>query len=228
MLALYEATQWTVYALRISARLLPASVVARRTWIGAYEHHLFQMALALILIAVLGRRKFSEWGLNLRNRSLSLRILARFCIVYIPVILAVNVVPVLIMRARPSFGYPVDAVNVAGWLSFTWLFVGFSEEIVFRGLIHTYLAKAWTGVWKIGSVSLPYAGIIASVIFSLAHISPIHPHIYWSQLLWALGLGLFYSAVYYRTGSLLAPILAHNFSDGLMFSAQYAVYGLLR
>ena len=228
MLACYEATQWATHASQVSARILPPGVVERRTWIGAYEHHLMQMVVALALIALLGRGKFSEWGLNLRNRPASLRALGWFCLVYLPIVLAVNVVGPWLLRQRPSFGYPVDTVNVAGWLSFAWLFVGFSEEILFRGLIQTFLARTWTGVWQIGNVTMPHAGLIATVIFCLAHINLLHPHVHWDQQVWALGLGLFYSAVYYRTGSLLATILAHNYSDGMMFAAQYAVYGLLR
>jgi membrane protease YdiL (CAAX protease family) len=37
---------------------------------------------------------------------------------------------------------------------------------------------------------------------------------------------MYYSAVYYRTGSLLNPVLAHNFSDGLVVTAQYLFYYL--
>jgi uncharacterized protein len=131
------------------------------------------------------------------------------------------------MHQPPSFGYPVTAVNVAGWLSFTWIFVGFSEEILFRGMIHTFLARTWTGVWQVGKLVIPQAGIVATVIFCLAHINPFHPQVFWDQQVWAFGLGLYYSTVYHRTGSLLNPILAHNYSDGLVFTAQYLVYGWL-
>ncbi len=53
---------------------------------------------------------------------------------------------------------------------------------------------------------------------------PASPHINWEQQLFAFGLGIYYSAVYYRTGSLLNPILAHNFGDGLVVTAAYLVY----
>ena len=60
-------------------------------------------------------------------------------------------------------------------------------------------------------------------MFCLAHINLFHPHIEWEQQLFACGLGLYYSEVRCRTGSLFNPILAHNFNDGLIVTAQYFV-----
>jgi len=227
MLLLYEATQGAAHLLRVSAWFLSPDVLRGRTWIGAYEHHLWQLLFALLFIGLFSHGKFSEWGLNCRNASASWRILRIFCLVYLLIVLGVNVVPPLLMHQSPSFGYPVTAANIAGWLSFTWIFVGFSEEILFRGLVQTFLARTWTGVWQVGRLVIPDAGIVTTVIFCLAHINPFHPQVFWDQQVWAFGLGLYFSTVYYRTGSLLNPILAHNYSDGLVFTAQYLVYGWL-
>jgi len=227
MLLLYEATQGAAHLLRVSAWFLSPDVLRGRTWIGAYEHHLWQLLFALLFIGLFSHGKFSEWGLNCRNASTSWRILRIFCLVYLLIVLGVNVVPPLLMHQSPSFGYPVTAANIAGWLSFTWIFVGFSEEILFRGLVQTFLARTWTGVWQVGRLVIPDAGIVTTVIFCLAHINPFHPQVFWDQQVWAFGLGLYFSTVYYRTGSLLNPILAHNYSDGLVFTAQYLVYGWL-
>jgi uncharacterized protein len=152
---------------------------------------------------------------------------ADILLVYLLIVLGVSIVPPLLMHQSPSFGYQVTAANIAGWLSFTWIFVGFSEEILFRGLVQTFLARTWAGVWQVGRLVIPHAGIVTTVIFCLAHINPFHPQVFWDQQVWAFGLGLCYSTVYYRTGSLLNPILAHNYSDGLVFTAQYLVYGWL-
>src|ERR1035438_4405344 len=63
-----------------------------------------------------------------------------------------------------------------------------------------------------------------TVLFCLAHIDPLPPHIYWSQQLFAFGLGIYYSMVFHRTGSLLNPILAHNVTDGMIVTAIYLIY----
>jgi CAAX protease family protein len=227
MLLLYEATQGAAHVLRLSTWVFSADVLRERTWIGAYEHHFWQLVFALLLIRAFSHGRISDWGLNCRNASVSWGILRRFCIVYFFIVLGVNVLPALLTHQPPSFGYPVTAVNIAGWLSFTWLFVGLSEEVLFRGLIHTFLAQTWAGAWRIGGLAIPHAGIITTVIFCLAHINPFHPRVFWDQQVWAFGLGLYYSTVYHRTGSLLSPILAHNYSDGLVFAAQYLLYGWL-
>jgi membrane protease YdiL (CAAX protease family) len=219
MFLYYEATQVATHFLHLSALLFSANVLREHPWIGAYEHHFWQLVLALLLIGVLSGCRFSEWGLNRRNAAVSWRILRIFCVVYFFIVLVVNVLaPLLLHQSRTAIP-AMTAVNLAGWLSFMWAFVGVSEEILFRGLIQTFLARTWTGVSEMAGIAMPHAGIVTTIIFCLAHIDPFHPHVFWDQQVWALGLGLYYSAVYYRTGSLLNPILAHNYSDGLVFTA---------
>ena len=145
--------------------------------------------------------------------------------VFALITVAWTVIPSLLHPA-PDLGIfgPASSANVAGWLSFEWIFVGFAEEIMFRGVIQTNLAQSWKGAWRIWGAEIPNAGIVTTVLFCLAHIDPLHPHIYWPQQLFALGLGIYYSAVYHRTGSLLNPILAHNVGDGMIVTSIYLVY----
>jgi membrane protease YdiL (CAAX protease family) len=79
-----------------------------------------------------------------------------------------------------------------------------------------------------GKLEIPHAGVVTTALFCLAHIDPFHPHIIWQQQLFAFGLGMYYSIVRHRTGSLLNPILAHNFGDGVIVSAAYLLYFALR
>ena len=177
-------------------------------------------------VGVLSRGRFSEWGLNLRNQRKSLAGLLVFVPIYSLIILGWNVLPFILQNRAPKFSYTLTPANIVGWLTYMWIFVGPSEEILFRGLIHTYLARSWTGSLTVARVSIPWAGIVATVIFCLAHIDSVH--INWAQQLFAFGLGIYYSTMYERTGSLLNPILAHNYSDGIINTAEYAVYFWLR
>jgi CAAX protease family protein len=227
MMLTYYGIQGLTLLLGFAPRMLPAETLKQHPWIRLYEHHAWQLVLALVLIGILGRGRFAEWGLNFRNARLSWRILGRFCLVYSLVVFVVGVLPPLLSHRAPApdgFG----PVAVAGWLSFQWLFVGISEEILFRGLIHTYLARSWRGVWRAGGVVIPTAGVVTTAIFCLAHVDPLHPHVDWLQQVWALGLGLYYSTVYHRTGSLLNPILAHDFADGLVVTVPYLLHGWMR
>jgi len=68
------------------------------------------------------------------------------------------------------------------------------EELVFRGLLY----RAARSRWGVGG-----ATVITSLFFGIAHWEP------WS-LFGLVGLGLVMCWLYERTGSLLAPILAHG------------------
>jgi uncharacterized protein len=180
-------------------------------------------------MGIVTRGKFSPWGFNLNNARLSWRILWRFCLIFLVITIAWNVVPTLLNHntALGMFG-PPTLPNMLAWLIFEWIFVGIPEEAMFRGLIQTSLMRTWSGIWRVGKVEIPHAGVVTSVLFCLAHIDPLNPHFYWQQQLFAFGLGMYYSIVRYRTGSLLNPILAHNFGDGIIVSAMYLLYFALR
>jgi uncharacterized protein len=101
--------------------------------------------------------------------------------------------------------------------------VGLSEEIVFRGFFQTALAAFWHGTVQIFGVRVPVAGLLAAVIFTLAHVSFRHMSADPRQLVLAFTLGVFYAVAYYRTGSLLAPIVAHNVVDGGIVTVEWLV-----
>jgi membrane protease YdiL (CAAX protease family) len=229
MLAIYFGIQGLSLLCRVTPRLFSAEQLRQEAWIGLFEHHFLQMLFALILIGLYSRGRFSDWGLNLRNARISWRIFFWFVPIYSLIILAVNVFPAVIAHQAPSFDYPLTRANIVGWLAFECLFVGISEEILFRGLIHTFLAQTWCGVWNVGRVAVPTAGIVTTIIFCIAHMDVLHHwHVSWLQQLWALGFGLYYSIVYHRTGSLFNPILAHNYGDGIIFISLYLTYWWLR
>ena len=228
MLLVYFGIQDAALVLRLSPRMFSPELLKEREWIGLYENHFWQLVFALILIGVFSGGKFSDWGLNIRNASVSWRILKKYCVVYFFIVLIVNVLPPVLHHDPPSLGYPLTVSNILGWLSFEWIFVGISEEIMFRGLIHTFLTRTWTGVWTVAGLTIPSAGLITTIIFCLAHINPLHPHVYWLQQVFAFGVGIYYSAVYHRTGSLLNPILAHNYGDGLIFAVLYVLHAWMR
>ena len=215
--------------LNLPLRLLGAQALRDHPWIVVYEGHLWELAFALGYIAIASRGNFSAYGLNLKDTRLSLRIFWRFCLIFLLVTIAWQVIPALMSHQTElgNFGPPTQ-INILAWLAFEWVFVGIVEEIMFRGLIQTQLARTWTGIWNFRGLEIPTAGVVTAVLFCLAHINPLHPHIYWQQQVLAFGLGLYYSIVRHRTGSLLNPILAHNAGDGMIVTALYMLYFSLR
>nr|WP_276256300.1 CPBP family glutamic-type intramembrane protease [Halovivax sp. TS33] len=59
-----------------------------------------------------------------------------------------------------SFEYDLTAMNVLGMLVYMGLVSGFSEEILFRGLIQTYLSRMFEAVYPFFGHELPLAGVI--------------------------------------------------------------------
>lgn len=227
----YYVIQFTTRQFALHTYLpLPAELLQPRGFVHAFEHHTWQMLLALGAIAVLSGGRVSGWGLNLRNLDVSLHILRRFCVLYGIYIVGAGLLLQLLWVDVRDPGHPMTATHVTGRLAFGFLFAGVSEEILFRGLIHTFLAVWIAGVVRVRGVTMPVAGIAAALIFTVAHVgftfSPFTiTHLVPMQLVQSLGLGVFYSWAYHRTGSLLAPALAHNFSNGSVWLVDYLLIG---
>lgn len=228
MVALHYAIQAITAVLMELTSLVPAGETGEL--LHAVEHHLWQLLLALVAIGVLSRGHWGRWGLNLRRRSESTRIIKRFTLVYGAYFIGIGFVLQWLLFPAPDAPGPLEPGQIAGRLLFGFVLVGISEEVLFRGLIHTALAGAWTGAFWWRSWAMPTAGIIAALIFTLAHVridlQPLEVTYSLPQLLMAFVLGLFYSAAYHRTGSLLAPVVCHNLSDGLLWASEYALIAL--
>ena len=130
------------------------------------------------------------------------------------------------LKGEPeSVGFSLTTFNILGWFSFSALMSGTSEEIFFRGLLQTFLNKAWKGSVKIIKLDIPTAGIIAALIYTFAHMefnfSPFTVNYNFPQLIVAFILGIFFSIAYDRTKSLIAPIVAHNYANSIMYFVGY-------
>jgi membrane protease YdiL (CAAX protease family) len=122
----------------------------------------------------------------------------------------------------------LTAQTSVGYLTFDWLWVGLTEEIIFQGFIHSFLRRTWPEVWRWRRFEMPIAGVLAASLFALSHVglSVTPVCITWfsaEQLVTAFVLGLHFSAIYHKTGSLLHPILAHNIGDGMIVTVVYVL-----
>ena len=85
------------------------------------------------------------------------------------------------------------------------LFVGFLEEIIFRGFLFKAMAES----------NLKSAIIVSSIIFGIWHFvnlingsgAELLTNI--CQVVSAMAIGFLFVALFYKTKSLLAPIIAH-------------------
>lgn len=193
-----------------------------------FLHHIAQAVLSMVVIVALGAQwklSMAEWGLNLNKSDWSMKIFWRFCLgcaVY-------GVIFNLLMPGaamQSAVNHPMNARNVAGSLLFMFTMPGIAEELLFRSLILTILARSWNSEVRFPGFTVPTAGVISAVLFSMAHIgftvSPFKiTYLDPVQLVIAFGFGILYAFMYRNTGSLLGPVLIHNVSDGLLAAISY-------
>ncbi len=195
------------------------------SWLHYINHHVVQMLIATVLIALLTRGHFKKAGFNLQNMRESLNLLTKgFFPVLLIFLLAGHAIVPLIQATPPErFTGDLRLLDFSGMMIFSWIIVGLSEETVFRGFFQSALAKFWNGTFRLFDTDIPIAGFIAALIFTIAHISFRNMSADPRQLILAFVLGLYYAVAYYRTGSLLAPIIAHNLVDGGIITVEWIV-----
>ncbi len=117
-------------------------------------------------------------------------------------------------------GVPFGALPLSSILAA--IMAGVSEELVFREMGISYLARQWRDEKKI----IPMA-LIPAAAFSLTHLTNISVNSdvgsLLTQVLLTMFFGFFYSAVYLRTGNIWPLILVHALHDLLAFSASEGV-----
>jgi membrane protease YdiL (CAAX protease family) len=179
---------------------------APRYWALPTLHQLLAAALAIVAIKLVSTKPLSEWGFNTRQLGRSLFHVVVFAIVV--------TVPVYLLRqSTPAPTGEIDRFGIAAVL-FTHLFViSTTQEILYRGLLQTFLETQWAGSWRVLGIGWSRPGVLAAVIFTLSHVRPYPPFIWPAQLFLAFGYGLAYAFMYDRTRSLVGPSLAHGYSN---------------
>jgi uncharacterized protein len=186
-------------------------------WIPLYADHAAMTVIALGLIALLSKGRMRDYGLQ-RPQGKSYVLAAVSWGIFFGILMTVvDYLPSLLAH-KPPESYALTLANVGGWLSFDFIYVGFTEEIPFRGLLQTFLMQRTTGRIRIGSYDMHAAGVVLAVLFAFAHAANFRMRPFWfalGQQIYAIALGILYAYWREKSGSLTASILGHNFSDGV-------------
>jgi membrane protease YdiL (CAAX protease family) len=207
----------------IASKLVPrlSPIDPDGTFLWATVHHIAQLLLTL-LVAPVFRLNLTALGFNLNNRQASLSLLRTF-ILYFVVFVVVGHIILYFTSPAPNFSYPLTFRNVIGELGFKAILSGTAEEPLFRGLVMMVLYRSWHGRVSWLGMHISDAGLIATVLFIIAHIgfTVVPFQVTWVspiQLLQAGILGFFYAIAFDKTRSLLTPVLAHNFANVFLTS----------
>lgn len=101
------------------------------------------------------------------------------------------------------------------------LFVGFGEEILYRGYAQTRLNLVFKRPFSFAGVPFGWGSILAALIFGLSHtgltslVVGVNPHFTPAWGLWTFFGGLVFAFVREKSGSILAPALLHGLPQAI-------------
>ena len=109
---------------------------------------------------------------------------------------------------RPAPAFPAFEVKyLLRDIVYMFGFVGLGEELLFRGLVQRDLTKAFGGKWGV---------VLASLMFAVMHLT-------WRsvpELLFVFLAGLILGYLYYKTKSLVAPIVMHGTGNVILVAVM--------
>lgn len=81
-----------------------------------------------------------------------------------------------------------------------------------------------SGRVRLWNYEMHVAGVILAMLFAIAHLTSFWTENFWiasGQQIYAFALGIFYAYWREKSGSLLAPIIGHNMSDGVEYVLMF-------
>ncbi len=171
-----------------------------------------------------------DFGLGWGNKEVGRHYVVRFTLTFFSMYTAGYMVIILLTKSFQPFPYPLVARNIVGYLGFQLFLTGPSEELIFRAFAITMLGLVLRGKGAAGKASL--ANITAAVIFGLAHVrfsfAPFQVSYSLMQVLFAIGLGLFYGDCYEKSGSVIYPMMMHSISNVIVVSVTILITMLMQ
>ncbi len=101
------------------------------------------------------------------------------------------------------------------------LFVGFGEEILYRGFIQSRLNEVFGRPYQFFGVAFGFGAILTAILFGLTHVGiltwilGISNEIAWAWGFWTFFGGLVFGFIREKTGSILAPALLHGLPQAI-------------
>lgn len=211
------------------SHILPVPSMHGATLPWLYWQHLWQTLLALVAIVVI--KRFTPFDAGLRwPPERSYLVPAILWGVFFGVLMTVvDYAPDLLAMRPMDLGFPVTSTSILGWLGFEGIYVGPTEEILFRSLLVGYLIAAMPGKLRLGRYDMSWVGVIVAGVFAFAHIGNFITRPSFAALgqqLYAFALGVLYAYWFEKSRSVVAPIVGHNVSDVMEYAICFVLIAL--
>lgn len=100
-------------------------------------------------------------------------------------------------------------------------FVGFGEEIIYRGYMQSRLNEAFGKPYNFSGVAFGWGAIITALLFGLTHVGILRcmlglsTEVTWAWGFWTIFGGLVFGFVREKSGGILAPALLHGLPQAI-------------
>ncbi len=216
----YALIAW-LSSFHFSSFLIPFHLHLSSILVRLFEHHLSEFAVGMIAIAIFSRGNLWIYGINALNIRQSMYVLWRFYLMALMIIGVVVVVPLVQGEKIPAYLVGANPSTIIGWIVFEWLATAVADEIFFHGFCQTLLAKYWKDVITINKIEIPFSVIASTALFTVGRSNVLVYGNSGIEYLFAALIGFYTGMVYYKTRSLLTPMLSQAFFYGMPFLVRY-------
>ena len=187
-------------------------------------NHAVMLVIGLVLIAWISRGNFSEYGITWPKQRRYVLSALLWGGAFGLLMTFVDYFPQILRHMPPPDNLALTPGSIGAWLFFEGIYVGPTEEIPFRGLLQTFLMQRTSGRVRFWKYEMHVAGVILALLFALAHLFSFWTENFWlafGQQIYGFALGILYAYWREHSGSLLAPIIGHNMSDGVEYVLMF-------
>lgn len=221
--ASYALVVW-LSSFHFTAKLIPIHFHLSSSLVHLFEHHVVEFAIGMIAIAIFSRGNLWSYGINALNIRQSMYVLWRFYLVALIIVGVFVVVPLVQGEKIPAYLAGANVSTMVGWIVFEWLATAVADEIFFHGFCQTLLTKYWKNaivinLWR--RIEIPFSVLVTTVLFAVGRTNVGVFGNSGVEYFFAVALGFYTGMVYYRTRSLLTPMLSQAFFYGMPFLVRY-------
>ena len=197
--------------------------------VGNTKYHLDIAATCFVPVALAGfplgmGMDHTSWGgaLLLAAIQVGLLFLLAWMLRKKPTAPGVGIAAAGLLLGLPAAGAAENIVwkAVAIFLTYAF-FVGFGEEILYRGYMQSRLNEVFGKPYTFFGVAFGWGAIITALLFGLIHIGVLNwmlgasTEVTWAWGFWTFFGGLVFGFVREKSGSILAPALLHGLPQAL-------------